>query len=228
MMIARIAALRLPLYDAVDGPTSPDCRLCVDSAAAFALATRAAALSNLQASGPLASGGRIAVTWASASADMAPLTITLLSAHHWNGPFVIANHVDPQQNKVSFQLPAVVPGWSLGTSAPSAWPTPPACFLQLRVCHRPRPRADCDGHRDTDAEASARAVGVDRHLCVEKFDVGGCPPAAARVRRSGAAAVAGCGAAGPPLSAPRPRLVRPRRALQNCDDPPPAVPVRPK
>ncbi|KAJ7200879.1 hypothetical protein GGX14DRAFT_571890 [Mycena pura] len=51
--------------------------------------------------------GRITVTWAPASADTAPPTTALLSAHQW---FSSANDIDLQPNKVSFQRPS-----SLGT-----------------------------------------------------------------------------------------------------------------
>ncbi|KAJ7211704.1 hypothetical protein GGX14DRAFT_394022 [Mycena pura] len=90
-----------------------------------------------------------------------------------NGPFAIAN-VDPQQNKVSFQLPAVIPGPGAGFNLKIAllsMADPARPGLQRSVCHRacwtPRARADCDAHRD----AAARTVGVESYVHVN-VDVG--------------------------------------------------------
>ncbi|KAJ7201846.1 hypothetical protein GGX14DRAFT_399796 [Mycena pura] len=141
-----------------------------------------------------------------------------LGAHEWSGPFAIANDVDQQKNKTSFQLPAVVPGPGFKIALLS----PPACLPPVS----PRARADCSGRRDADTEANARAVGVDRHVC-------GYPPAAARARRSAAVVVRRgplmlAPAAPMPTARPRPRsLAVPSKTVTTLFPPFPSAPRPP-
>ncbi|KAJ6620211.1 hypothetical protein B0H10DRAFT_1946262 [Mycena sp. CBHHK59/15] len=71
---------------------------------------QAAALSNVQVPTAAISGGTITVTWESTSSDTTPFTIALYSTDpSYNGPFAIANNVNPQDNKATLAFPEVIP-----------------------------------------------------------------------------------------------------------------------
>ncbi|KAJ6562098.1 hypothetical protein B0H19DRAFT_1259705 [Mycena capillaripes] len=74
-------------------------------AAVFALSGTVAAIANVQAT---LSGATIIVTWSSDPSDTAPCTIALFRTY--NGPFSIANNVNPQANKAVIEMPQVDPG----------------------------------------------------------------------------------------------------------------------
>ncbi|KAJ7229799.1 hypothetical protein GGX14DRAFT_691970 [Mycena pura] len=81
-------------------------------ATVLALAAAAhAAVSNLSAPTSAVSGGTISVTWDSDNSATAPVTVALYSKDPtYDGPFAIANNVNPQDNKATVALPDVIPG----------------------------------------------------------------------------------------------------------------------
>ncbi|KAJ7910876.1 hypothetical protein B0H13DRAFT_2328930 [Mycena leptocephala] len=79
--------------------------LCA-TAVAFATVAHAAVF-NVQAPTSAKSNGAITITWESDTSDDLPVIIALFTQ---NGPFAIANNVDPEANKATIVLPRVVPG----------------------------------------------------------------------------------------------------------------------
>ncbi|KAJ6599746.1 hypothetical protein DFH09DRAFT_626107 [Mycena vulgaris] len=80
-------------------------------ATVLAFSAAAKAISSLQVPTSPSSGGSITLTWSSDDSDTVPVTVALFSTNpSYNGPFAIANNVNPKDNKATIPLPDVVPG----------------------------------------------------------------------------------------------------------------------
>ncbi|KAJ6459982.1 hypothetical protein C8R45DRAFT_543004 [Mycena sanguinolenta] len=90
------------------------------SVALLVLSGAAAAVSNLEISSTVPPGGLVTITWSSDASDTTPLTVEMFSAAPtFIGPFAVANNVNPQDNKLEFELPQVMAGdtFTIGLSS---------------------------------------------------------------------------------------------------------------
>ncbi|KAF7342389.1 hypothetical protein MVEN_01827900 [Mycena venus] len=89
-------------------------RIC---AAVLAFSGAAVAVSNLQASPSPTSGGHVTLTWSSEPSDTSAVTLVMYSTNPtFNGPFAIANNINPQDKHATVTLPDLMPasGYSFG------------------------------------------------------------------------------------------------------------------